>query len=161
MHAIKWVAVAVAITNGYPTHFMTMPLPLPLPPPQCEHPHCIPGNPLDSNDVVAVAVVQCERTFNFNRLYQICEETIKLHKTAVLGSNYWRCVCLSLYHPGYFKTDQADFAWTHSRVILLVARWSHLSGCFWLFPQNFGMWWGPTNCHFDRKGIQLQWCWQC
>ena len=47
--------------NGYPTHSMTMPLPLQ--PPQCEHLHCIPGNPLDSNDVIAIAVIQCERTF--------------------------------------------------------------------------------------------------
>ena len=32
---------------------------------------------------------------------------------------------------------------------------------FGFLPQNFGRWWGPTNCHFARKGMQLQWYWQC
>ena len=32
----------------------------------CEHFHCIPGNPLSGNDVIAVAAAQCERALKDN-----------------------------------------------------------------------------------------------
>ena len=71
-NAIKWVAIAIAVTNGYPTHSMMMPLPLllplPLMPPKCEHSHCILGNPFIVKDAVAVAVAQFEQTFKTFKL---------------------------------------------------------------------------------------------
>ena len=108
--------------------------------------------------LICPAIRKLASSLHFNRLYQICEETIKLHKTAVLGNNYWRCICLSLYCPGYFETDQTDFTWTHSRVILLVARWSHLSGYFWLFAPKFWEVVGTYKLSFCSKGMQFQWC---
>ena len=36
-------------------------------------------------------------------------------------------------------------------IVLLVARESHLSGCFWLFVPNFGSWWETMNHLFAQK----------
>ena len=41
--------------------------------------------------------------------------------------------------------------WWLVRVTLMVA--------WWLFVQNLGRWWGPMNCYFAQKGMQLQWWW--
>ena len=38
----------------------------------------------------------------------------------------------------------------------MVARWSHFSGCFWLFLQYFGKWQGPMNDDFTQQLMELQ-----
>ena len=61
--------------------------------------------------------------------------------------------------PSNIKTEillvvsPADESKLHSlfSTFLLVARWSYISGCFWLFAPKFGSWQGPTNHHFAKQ----------
>ena len=60
---------------------------------------------------------------------------------------YKQRVKLTAYATLYFIN------WWLVRVTLVVA--------WWLFPQNFGRWWGPTNHYFAQKWMQLQWWVTC
>ena len=51
--------------------------------------------------------------------------------------------------PALAQCEQTLDCWL-VRVTLVFA--------FSFLPQNFGKWWGPTNCHFVQKGMQLEWC---
>ena len=104
--------------------------------------------------LICPAIRKLASFLNFNRLYQICEETIKLHKTALLGSNYW-------IHASVCRCIIQD---TSKPIRLILLGHIHVSSYWWLvgvnlvvafgfLPQSSGRWWGPA-----QKEMQLQWC---
>ena len=74
IHIYVSLPLPLPLQNVYPTHSMTTSLPLLLlPPPHVNTPHLFALNPFIGNDVVAVAVAQCERTLIVMR----CKRTIQ------------------------------------------------------------------------------------